>query len=356
MKTALFLGAGASAFVGHPTTELLMDRIRKDFRHRPPSSIPDIIKIIVEDNDYTDVEKLYDGIVRLFGIRNDSPNGRTIFRALYDNDPTFKITLTELENLKSTIRDMLLASFVISEDSRESIVQVYDTVRSVMKDDGADGLRVFTTNYDTVMEAYAEETGLEIINGFKHHRRLSKVWADAWDRTTDRPPLYLTKLHGSINWHEDADGNVVETGGVTQRDASRDIMIAPTEGAKDYGGKPFPDLLRHFKESMGEVEVLLVIGFSYRDGEINEIIKRRLDEGMLLISVSPSASSDIGRISAAKHHPADWNNSQFVVLNPKIALYDKEFGPETVEDIRSTLGAISLYFLDAKARESRTVS
>ena len=355
MKTTLFLGAGASAFVGHPTTELLLNRIRKDFRRRPRNVI-DITKIIVEDNDYTDVEKLYDGIVRMFGVRNDSPNGRTIFRALHDNDTTFRTTLTELEDLKSTIRDMLLASLVVNEDSRESIVQVYNTVRSVIKDGGADGLRVFTTNYDTVMEAYAEDTGLEIINGFKHHRRLSKVWADAWDRTTDRPPLYLTKLHGSINWHEDADGNIVETGGVTQRDASRDIMIAPTEGAKDYGRKPFPDLMKHFEESMETVDVLLVIGFSYRDDEINKIIKRRLDDGMLLISISPSASSDIGRISAAEHQPVDWNNSQFVMLDSKIALCDKEFGPDTMDAVCSTLDAISLYFLTIQARKSRIVS
>ena len=75
---------------------------------------------------------------------------------------------------------------------------------------------------------------------------------------------------------------------------------------------------------------------------------------MLLISVSPSASSDIKRISAAKHKPVDWDNSRFVVLDSKIALYDKKFGPDTVEDICSTLGAISLYLLTLKAEKNRT--
>ena len=358
MNIALFLGAGASKFAGHPTTKELMNIVRGRVADTKIDgrSISNITKIIVKNDNYTDVEKLYDGIDRMLRIRNDSPNVKPIFLVLHGSDSTFSGTLKELEHLKSVIRDILLESFVINDDTRGSIGSVYDRIWSVMRNGGTDEFAVFTTNYDSVMESYADTNDLEIVNGFKPYRHLSRIWDGKWARHTPQPPLYLTKLHGSVHWHENANGKIVETGGITQRNTRRDIMIAPTEGAKDYSKEPFLTLVDYFRESLKKVEMLLVIGFSYRDAEINEIIKRRLDEGMLLISVSPSASSDIERISDAKHQPVDWNNSQFVMLDSKIALCDKEFGPNTIEDVCSTLNAISLYFLNIKAKKSRIVS
>lgn len=347
--------------MGHPTTKELMDIVRervekrKDEPHRD-GNCQNYIMSIINSDVYSDVEKLYDGIDQIINS-HASPNCGPIIGGIRDG-PTGILgwqIINDLEELRSTIRGVLLESFVIRSDYHGSIKLMYDKTRSAMKIKGSTALHVFTTNYDLVMEEYAKKTGYEMVNGFKPHGHLRSVWDGAWTPQTERS-MYLTKLHGSVNWHEDADGNVVETGGVMQRDSDHDVFIAPTEGAKDYGRKPFPDLLRHFKESMEDVETLLVIGFSYRDAEINEIIKRRLDEGMLLISVSPSASSDIERISAAKRQPVDWNDSRFVVLDPKIALCDMEFGPDTIDDVRSTLGAISLYFLNLKAEKSRIVS
>ena len=361
MKTALFLGAGASVFVGHPTTKELMDLVRErmEKRRNEPhrtGSCQNYIMSVVNSDAYSDVEKLYDGIEQIINVHT-SPNCKPIVRGIRDANTDIRCEqiIEELEYLRSIIRDILLESFVMRSDYHEPIKLLYDKIRSAMKIKGSVELQVFTTNYDIVMEEYAKKAGYEIINGFKSYGHLSAVWDNTWIPRTERF-MSLTKLHGSISWHRDADGHVMETGGIQDRDIDHDIMMAPTEGAKDYSREPFPALMGHFRESLKNVDILLVIGFSYRDVEINKIIKRRLDEGMFLISVSPLASDDIVNISDAKHHTVDWNDSQFVVLDSKIALYDKKFGPDTIKDVCSTVGAISLYFLNDKAKKNRTVS
>lgn len=339
MKTALFLGAGASAFVDLPTTKKLMDMVRKraDDIKMDGRSLSSITKLIVMNNDYADVEKLYDGIDMMLRIRSDIPNLRPIFDILHGSDGTFKQTLGELGNIRSVIRDVLLESFTIKSDTHNPIVQMYDMVRSVINDGRTDELRVFTTNYDTVMETYAHMAGLEIVNGFMDGGHLSRVWADNWDRSTDKPPLYLTKLHGSVNWYEDADGNIVEAGGIPQRDANHDIMIAPTEGVKDYDWKPFPALMKRFKESIRDVDVLLVIGFSYRDEEIVNIIKGQLDDGMALISFSTGAVADIRRVSDADVVTMLTDRPVIATAGTRIALIDRKFEPKTIKDMRPLL-------------------
>lgn len=339
MKTALFLGAGASAFVDMPTTKKLMDVVRKraDGVKVDGRSLSDITKLIITNNDYTDVEKLYDGIDRMLRIRHDISNLGPIFGVLHGSDSTFKRTLDELGDIRSVIRDVLLESFSIKSDAHNPIVQMHHMVRSVISDGGTDELRVFTTNYDTVMETYAHMAGLEIVNGFTDGGHLSMVWADNWNRSTDKPPLYLVKLHGSVNWYEDADENIVEAAGIPQRDADHDIMIAPTEGAKDYGRKPFPALMQRFKESLRDVDVLLVIGFSYRDEEIVNIIKDRLGNGMALISFSPDAVADIRRVSDADVVSMHTDRPIITMAGAGIALIDREFGPEAIDDVRPLL-------------------
>ena len=356
MKTALFLGAGASAFADQPTTKELLKRVQEQVGAQQEGAGHDYIMRVIKDGTYSDIEKLYDGIEQ--AIRTaENPNCGPIIAGIRDHDTalTHQEIIGELTALLSTIRNILLESFVIRSGHHGSIKQMYDKTRSAIEIKGSTELQVFTTNYDLVMEEYASKAGYEIVNGFKPYGYMRSIWDDAWDPHKERS-MRLIKLHGSINWYSDADGNIVETGSVTRQEEDNDIMIEPTEGTKNYGRRPFPTLLQRFEESMKKVDMLLVIGFSYRDAEITEIIKRRLDEGMMLISVSPSASKDIVEICGAEPQTVDWNNFQFPVLDSKIALCDKKFEPNTIENVRSTLNAVYMYFLNIKARENRTVS
>ena len=339
MKVALFLGAGASKFAGHPTTKGLMGILQE--RIHDDKAMGEITKTIIESSDYEDIEQLYDGIDRILRMRDgkdDIPNIKQIIRALHDKDGTFKTTLDELERLKSVIIDILRERLVVNDGARESIVQMYGMVMSLIKDHVADGLRVFTTNYDMVVEAYAKETHRELVNGFQRRLSTSDVWDNGWDGQT-RNPLYLVKLHGSMNWYAD-DGDILAADDIAQRTADHSVLIAPTEGPKDYGRTPFQELKKHFEKEMGCVDVLLVIGFSYRDKEVVDIIKKSLKDGMALISVSPNAVKDIRRVSTDVKHTIVEVGEEFKTDGNGIILIEQKFEPDTINDLRTRLKVV----------------
>lgn len=355
---ALFLGAGASAFASQPTTreimKLVKDHVQKneDYPYRD-DVIQNYIMRVVNDDAYGDVEELYDGIDQTINF-NTNRNCKPIIANMEDHRYRInhaRIT-TEMIALRSIIRKILRASFAINSDTNKSIKSVYDMIWSLIKDTRTKEFQVFTTNYDLVMETYAEEAGFEVINGFKPYRYRSGVWTNTWDQNTDYPPLYLVKMHGSIYWYRDVDGKIVETGSVAEVDADSDIMIAPTLGAKDYNKEPFSSLIDRFKMAIREVDVLLVIGFSYRDDMIVEIIRDRLKNGMALISISLDAATSIRHVSDADIREIVVYNHHLKAIGSQIILYEQNFGLDTIDDIHAALDAAYVFirFSSMRAR------
>lgn len=295
---------------------------------------------IINNGRYQDVEKLYDGIDRMLLLRDDTSSIRPIFIGLEGNNNEFKSTLKALESVRLVIRDVLLESFDIKSDTHNRIVQMYDMVRSVTNNGKTGEFLVFTTNYDTVLEKYCDKSSLGVVNGFEPEGRGTFVWADKWSTDT-AAYMHLIKLHGSIFWHKNADGHVVETGAVASRDADHDIMIAPTEGKKDYSKEPFRSLVNHFRKEIGEVDVLLVIGFSYRDPVLVDIIKDRVKDGMALISISleVDAEDDITRVSNDKIETVDINGHTLKTVGERIVLVEQEFRPSNIKRVRASLEA-----------------
>ena len=341
MKIALFLGAGASVFASQPTTVELLKRVRDRVRDRKDEQygnrkLKRYITSVVESSAYSDVEKLYDGVDRIIAIGKHS-NCKPIIDKVIAKGVSLGEIIDEMNDLKYAIREVLLDSFIIGGSKIKLIKHVYDDMLSIMKYYGTDKIHAFTTNYDTVVEEYCSEANLDVVNGFKPYRHKKSVWANAWDCDGVKPSLYLTKLHGSIYWRRDADGRIVETGGVEARDANDDIMIAPTEGAKEYDKEPFPELIHHFKKAIEGIDVLLVIGFSYRDKEIVSIIKDRVDEGMMLISISPSTVADIRRVLGTDIKIEETGNQQIKVIDSRIILCEREFGLGVDQTMRIAL-------------------
>ena len=362
MRTALFLGAGASVFASQPATKSIMERVRERVRKREGESyknkdLQNFVMGLVSDQIYSDVEKLYDGIELV--INTSSRNCQPITNNMSDRTYGFshEEIIDELIHLRSIIREILFESFVVRSGARMSIRIMYDNIWKVLKGNGTDELRIFTTNYDTVVEEYCDDTGLDVINGFKRYRRLSKVWANEWT-TGAANSVHLTKLHGSINWHKNTDGQIMEIGGIEQRDARNDIMIAPTEGVKQYDAAPFSDLMEHFKAEIRKVDVLLVIGFSYRDEAIVNIIRDRVKDGMALISVSPDAVKDIQRlVFDANVKPMRVGGQRFKAVDTRIVLCEQEFGTDTINNIRATLeGAYRHIWLNTERARRKSKS
>ena len=343
MKVALFLGAGASVFASQPTTVELLKRVRdrirnrKDEPHRNPS-LQDYITKVVEDNTYDDVEELYDGIDHIIAT-NKNPNCKPIIGEAIVNGVHYRQIIDELDSLKGTIREVLLDSFVIRGDRVGLIRHMYDAIWLIVERCGTNEFHVFTTNYDLVMEEYCATAGLDVVNGFEPYLYQKRVWKSAWSRGEGKP-LYLTKLHGSISWRRDIGGEIIEVGGAAPKDADDDIMIAPTVGAKDYDREPFSTLMNRFEEAVSGVDMLLVIGFSYRDDEIVRIISDRMEKGMALVTISPNAVKDVLRAFYAGIKAEEFEDGDIREIDRNIITYKQKFGPETVAAMSKELDAI----------------
>lgn len=129
-------------------------------------------------------------------------------------------------------------------------------------------ITIGTLNYDNTIEESARRVGVPVDLGI-----------DSW--TSDGrlgPPLpgavRLLKLHGSANWEQNDDG------AVTVHDEPQDppALIYGQRGKLQPQG-PFLELLEEFRRSLWAASHLLVIGYSFADQHINQIVRRWLATG-----------------------------------------------------------------------------
>lgn len=336
MRVALFLGAGASAFVSHPTT--------KDLLYKVHASINDLgvqdhqrqfLVNLLQHAELDDIEKLYDCLDNMIEIKNYS--SVILSNSLYtfhDQQISHSDIVDALSKLKSRVRDILMSSFKIDSEHTRAINVVYDYLWKFMNQIGTNEFRIITTNYDQVIEHYCNNGDWELVNGFTQNQNgLQRQWDNNWTPRSDKH-LCLIKLHGSVTWQSDDDGGVIELGMPALRDADSDRMILPTLGPKRYDEAPFSQLIDRFKKTLDNTEMLVVIGFSFRDPEITEIIKDRLRRGLILVSISPTAT-DTHKIFAPNHKVIHMNPGTLIWKHyrPHVFSCEVEFAPNTVSDL-----------------------
>lgn len=162
----------------------------------------------------------------------------------------------------------------------------------VFRDSNLSKANIFTTNYDLYSEKALDELGVQYCNGFSgfiergfNPAMFNYAFAEQMGLSQNKWNvidnfIYLYKLHGSINWIEAENKkhlfNVIEV-----QDCNVDsgkMMIYPTP-LKYMAtlSSPYSDLFREFqKKIMQEKTVLVVMGYSFSDEHINNIIYQAL--------------------------------------------------------------------------------
>lgn len=336
---ALFLGAGASVFMGYPTTKDLLKELHNKWDNsNDQSKLQKFANDLLQSSDFTDIEVLYQCIDDLLKFQTfpSSIVAKKIQYPLHGGAIEWSGMVKVLQSLKSNIRDIVLQSFKIDPQYIQQAYELYDLLFSRMPS-VSEVPQIITTNYDLIIEEYCGYANKEYINGFTRRTSPPKgIWSNDWNSKSQNSIHYI-KLHGSINWQdEDNNGKIVELGASGARNSKQDIMIMPTLGKKDYGRMPFCQLLERFESVLKEVNLLVVIGFSYRDEKLNEIIKKELKEKLILLSISPTSSSDIHRIGS-NPDVIQFKNASIsmsdAIPKSRIYVYDTTFGPDTINDI-----------------------
>lgn len=141
--------------------------------------------------------------------------------------------------------------------------------------------KIFTTNYDTLIEQAAEKTGCTLIDGFSFSfpRKFSGRYFDydivnrAHTRTKNEESfvqrvMHLYKLHGSLNWTR-TDTEIIQTS-----NEKNPLIVYPASNKFEAAfEQPYFEMMSRFQMALRQENLrLLVCGFGFADKHIQNAI------------------------------------------------------------------------------------
>ncbi len=136
-------------------------------------------------------------------------------------------------------------------------------------------VEIFTTNYDLLMEQAFEYCRVPYFDGFGGAR---KPFFDIRAMEEDElPPRWarLWKLHGSINWYQDASKGVFR--GATTEDGSKRVIHPSHLKYEESRRMPYLAMLDRLRAFLKQpTSTLVLCGYSFRDQHINDVILQGL--------------------------------------------------------------------------------
>ncbi len=204
----------------------------------------------------------------------------------------------DVDTLIINLKKSFLEEFVLNVDYSRNAIHKQFLKKVISRDSKLNKVNIFTLNYDLLIEKTAEQLGIYVNNGFfgfqDRHFSPASYQLDLHLNNTGMGKKYnktlnLFKLHGSISWHEDANKPPY---GISERqlfvDASshkiaydqirNESIIYPVQSKKKHSlDLPYSELFRQFVEALGKQRsVLIVIGYSFLDEHVNDILTNAL--------------------------------------------------------------------------------
>ena len=214
-----------------------------------------------------------------------------------DANPTIESMLNRIRALRdvvgaSTVRGLTsdqleLLDREISQRISETVTRTlpkvenpYYSLARYVGMQGAPAGQIFTTNYDLLVEQGLEAQGVAYFDGFIgsarpffDHRAIEEdLLPPRWAR--------LWKLHGSVNWRIDNESKVIFRSLEKVTTEHEELLIHPSHRKYDESRRmPYfvmMDQLRRFLRNDAEPVVLFLLGYSFSDDHVNEIIGENL--------------------------------------------------------------------------------
>lgn len=310
-RIVTFLGAGASATFNYPTTKVFLERLDKSIESDDERGYLNSIKIlywVVKDAEH--LVQILDSIMHIEGV-SEGKLLRTFFseykRILEFGDKTKSTTyylpllkgrvewskLIDLtERLRDHIEDFVFKQYETDIEQLPEILRVYRNYFSLLRKHQPDTRKfeVFTTNYDNVIEDYCSQSGHICTLSVLEH----KINPSA---KLSNEEYVLTKLHGSLNWvinKQDKRIRVSEAQSRIMKDSRswdrNEYVLFGTKERLDESGI-YAKLFERLRQRLLDADVCITVGFSFRDGHINDIFKESLqnnkDLRVVIVAHSP---------------------------------------------------------------------
>jgi len=141
-------------------------------------------------------------------------------------------------------------------------------------------VRLFTTNYDTLLEDALALGGFSYWDGFSGGAVAYRSHRYGDDEPNFRDRAHVIKLHGSIDWHLGEDDRVwrVRDGDLYPKKISRVLIYPQSTKYLATQRDPFAAQFDLFRRALGarEENVLATCGYSFGDEHINQEIELAL--------------------------------------------------------------------------------
>jgi hypothetical protein len=179
--------------------------------------------------------------------------------------------------------------------------------------------KIFTTNYDLLIERALDSLGVMYFDGFAGtiHRslRTESYHYDLYypgETTEGRVSrvdrvLHLFKIHGSIDWRRSAAAgtDVVIRHGTPDDAEYGDLMVYPSPlKLTEMNGYPYAEMLRHFSAHVHQAQTaLFTIGYRFQDDHVNRLIYQALaTPSFALIVVIPELATPADETALQPEH------------------------------------------------------
>lgn len=208
-----------------------------------------------------------------------------------------KQAVADVEKLIVGFKKSFLEEFILDIIYSKNHAHKQFLKKILSRDSKLNRVNIFTLNYDLLIEKTAEQLGIHVNNGFAgfHDRRFQPATyqldvhiSGSGEGKKYGKALNLFKLHGSISWYEDSTKSPY---GISEKQLSEnnehkieysqiqnESIIYPVQNKKKRSlDLPYSELFRQFVEELNKQRsALIVIGYSFLDEHVNDIITNAL--------------------------------------------------------------------------------
>lgn len=292
MKNVNFLFGSGTSSPAIRVMKGLMLAIRESELTKDEKEVFEQIAKVKKDNIEEILGTLYSEKAYLEGIGESKSNEMNLCKAL-------------IKDIESVIYKELTPDLTSDdiEDPCKKVLDNYKRLYSKITNRNKDlsRINVFTTNNDIFNETALDSLNIHYINGFSGGLKkyfnpafFNYTYSKRMDTSLEKfepvnNMIYLYKIHGSVNWIEENSNannyfNIRELSDI-RGGYDGNAMIYPTPLKQNKSlGSPYVDLFREFQHKLLEPNsVLFVIGYSFNDEHINDIIYRSLVTNSSLI-------------------------------------------------------------------------
>jgi len=212
-----------------------------------------------------------------------------------DKEDEYKICNELIKTIEDTIFNKINIDF--KSKGAQDVLKIYQGFyrKLALRNKDLSRLNVFTTNNDLFNETALDSLNIHYINGFGgginkffNPALFNYTFSKRMDTSIEKYEpvenmVNLYKIHGSVNWIEDSSNSntffkIREVSYPEKLESDKNILIYPTPTKQNKSlGSPYVELFREFQKKLLEPHsILYIIGYSFSDEHVNNIIYQAL--------------------------------------------------------------------------------